>query len=105
MTFGQALEHVKAGGAVSRPGWSGRGMHISAWPGSIDHANHPGKNGRGPHQIPGHLFELGDNGTTTRLPCVKLRTPSGENVLGWLASQTDLFAEDWEILEDGPGSV
>jgi hypothetical protein len=35
-------------------------------------------------------------GSAEVLPCITMRTASGEVLVGWLASQTDLLATDWE---------
>ena len=48
------------------------------------------------------LFEKGATGTVTRLPNINMRAASGATVTGWLASQTDILAEDWTIVEDAP---
>lgn len=102
MNFGQALEAIKSGAAVAREGWNGKRMFLFLNKGSFD----GGKLGfaAGDHPQPGHqstidgvslgLFEAGDDGTVTRLPNINMRSASGATVTGWLASQTDMLAED-----------
>lgn len=83
LTFGQALEALKNGKRVSRKGWNGKGMFLLYVPsekwGIID------KIGLG---IPkGNL-----------LSWIGIKTADNKFV-SWLASQADMLAEDWEIVE------
>lgn len=106
MNFGDAIEEVKAGRCVQRAGWNGKGMFIFLNKGSFDHELLGFKKGDTPE--PDHpstmdgislgLFETGAVGTLTRLPNINMRSASGSTVTGWLASQTDLLAEDWQVI-------
>ena len=83
LTFGQALEALKSGKRVSRKGWNGKGMFLLYVPsekwGIID------KIGLG---IPeGNLISW-----------IGIKTADNKFV-PWLASQADMLAEDWEIVE------
>ena len=83
LTFGQALEALKEGKKVARSGWNGKGMFLLYVPsekwGIID------KIGLG---IPkGNL-----------LSWIGMKTADNMFV-PWLASQTDMLAEDWGIVE------
>ena len=83
LTFGQAIEALKNGKRVSRKGWNGKGMFLLYVPsekwGIID------KIGLG---IPkGNL-----------LSWIGIKTADNKFV-PWLASQADMLAEDWEIVE------
>jgi len=106
LTFGEALRALKQGKRVARAGWNGKGMCIYLNKGAADldalgfkpgeqpAANHPST-------IDGislGLFEYGDTGIVTRLPNINMRAASGSTVTGWLASQTDMLAEDWGVL-------
>lgn len=96
LTFGQALEALKTGSRIAREGWNGKGMWIY-----LNKGSHDCLEPVNPSHIEGidcHLFVDGDNGTVTRLPNINMRTASGSIVTGWLASQTDMLAEDWTIL-------
>lgn len=33
------------------------------------------------------------------LPSITMKTATGEILMGWLASQTDMLAEDWHVVE------
>lgn len=86
LNFGQALEHLKAGGKVARVGWNGKGMWLALKPGYPDGvpANAAMAKAAG---IP--------EGTTVRFqPYIVMCTVDGSFV-PWLASQTDVLAEDW----------
>lgn len=39
-----------------------------------------------------------ENGPTDVLPCFTMKTATGEILMGWLASQTDMLAEDWAVV-------
>lgn len=47
-----------------------------------------------------HLKELAvaNGGALDCLPSIRMKTADGKVLTGWLASQTDMFAEDWCIL-------
>lgn len=96
LTFGDAIHFAKQGQRVARSGWNGKGMFVWMNPGSFDANVH----GMDTHVggIKCSLFSLGDHGTTTRLPNMNMRAADGSTVTGWLASQTDMLAEDWCVL-------
>lgn len=93
MNFGQAVEAAKNGKAVRRSGWNGKGMFVYLNRGSDPTRYSSDELVDG---VRGDLFELGDTGTTTRLPNLNMRSATGSTITGWLASQTDILAEDWE---------
>lgn len=96
MTFGEAVENLKKGNLVARAGWNGKGMFLSLNLGSADRSLGDQSHFDG---VPGRLLENGCAGTVTRLPNINMRTASGATVMGWLASQTDVLAEDWVMVE------
>lgn len=91
LTFGAAIEAMKVGQRVARAGWNGKGMWIAISPGRFSLP--PERFWATQNQI--HAAE---NGPTDVLPCITMKTATGEVLMGWLASQTDILAEDWEIL-------
>ena len=102
MNFGQVIEALKEGKSVIRNGWNGKGMFIYLNRGSHDFSSKDGETVEIVSEIDGVsavLFDGGDKGTVTRLPNLNMRTATGSTVTGWLASQTDLLAEDWGIVE------
>lgn len=99
MTFGLALEALKLGHKVARTGWNGKGMWLSlSCDGSrLVHANNfwSENNAAYARQQPGEMAEV--------LPCITMKTTNAHGrvaiLMGWLASQTDMLSEDWEIVE------
>lgn len=81
LSFGLAIEALKLGNKVARAGWNGKGMYLfiiqqNAW---------------------GFECDLdGVNGLVT-LPCICMKT-ADDKLVPWLASQTDVLAEDWQII-------
>jgi hypothetical protein len=72
MNFGDALAAVKQGARITRHGWNGQGMWV--------------------------LLE-----ETSRWPHSRMRPflymkAVNDELVPWVASQTDLLAEDWEVL-------
>ena len=93
LNFGQALEALKQGHRIARAGWNGKGMFVGLNKGSSECLS-PGRT-KTIEGVSETLFELGNTGTVTRLPNLNMRAATGSTVTGWLASQTDLLAEDW----------
>lgn len=92
LTFGLAIEAMKKGLKVARRGWNGKGMFIAIQSGSTISK----ELARG-----GIVKSLADQGfeSIVILPHIDMRSANGEVVVGWLASQTDMLAEDWMIVE------
>lgn len=91
MTFGEAIEAMRRGCKVTRIGWNGKGMYIWVIPGSTV---------RGCNQITDpHLAEIDKaEGEIRFLGSIRMRTATGDVLTGWLASQTDMLAEDWVVV-------
>jgi hypothetical protein len=87
MNFGEALKHLKFGKKLARTGWNGKGMYLIYVPGSKNIKPTEGS----PYAKAG-LTELDIN------PHVDMMTANGSMQPGWLASQTEMLAEDWEIV-------
>lgn len=87
MGIGQAITALKTGHRVARAGWNGKGMWLTLVPGSRV------KVGAGrPLAVAFPVdFEF------DYLPHVDMWTAQGQ-LVPWLASQTDLLAEDWEVV-------
>lgn len=47
---------------------------------------------------PNHDYAASQGGKATVLPCITMKTAGGEILPGWLASQTDMLAEDWQLV-------
>lgn len=88
MEFETALSALKQGKRVARSGWNGKGMFLYLVNGSTFKVNRP------------PLLGIYPEGTEIKyLPHIDMKTADGSCV-PWLASQTDLLAEDWVILSD-----
>ena len=79
LTFGDALIALKAGQRIQRQGWNGKGMWLCL--------------------IRGHSYEVKDfyAGGRELLPFIGMKT-ADDKFVPWLASQTDVLADDWVIL-------
>ena len=94
MSFGLAIEALKAGKKVARAGWNGKGMWLSL---SCDGTREvAAENFWSPHNAEHARL---NGGKATVLPSITMKTASGEILMGWLASQSDMLAEDWSIVE------
>lgn len=72
--IGWAIRQLKEGSLVRRKGWNGKGMYIYLDAMSL-HSDRP----------------KGD--------CIVMYTAQKIHQYGWLASQADLLATDWEIAD------
>lgn len=70
MDFGDALVVLKSAGRVARRGWNGKGMWLE--------------------------LQEPDAHSKMSLPYIYMKTADG-HLVPWLASQTDVLSEDWEI--------
>lgn len=78
MNFSQALEQIKVGQRVARLGWNGKSMFlflIQSW-----------------------TYTDGKQDNYPNLPFIAMKTADNK-VVPWLASQTDVLAEDWSIVQ------
>ena len=71
LSFSEALLNLKAGGRVMRNGWNGKGMWLEV-------------------QKP-------DEHSKMTLPYIYMKTAT-DDLVPWLASQTDILAEDWNVI-------
>jgi hypothetical protein len=92
LTFGLAIEALKNGKMVARKGWNGKAMFlflsdILDFGCDIETIN--------------KLESIGVLPTVSGLhgQTIVMKTADNKLVFGWLASQTDMLAEDWEIVE------
>lgn len=91
--FDGAIQALKAGKKVAREGWNGKGMWIALSPGS---AALPAEKFWNPHN---RAFAEANGGQADVLPCITMKTADGKILMGWLASQTDMLADDWRVVE------
>lgn len=86
LTFGLAVAALKKGHKVARAGWNGKGMFLFLVAGSTFQVNRP------------PLLGIYPEGTTVNYcPHIDMKT-ADDKVVPWLASQTDVLAEDWVMV-------
>lgn len=87
LSFGSALASLKRGHSASRAGWNGKGMYIYLVP----------ENRYAPTTPAGHAIAKNhDDGLVPYGAYIAMKTAQ-DNVVPWLASQTDILAEDWSV--------
>jgi len=87
--FGDALRLLRVGHRLSRAGWNGKGMFI------VLQAGYP--DGIPINKNTAQATGI-EQGTVCRFrPYLMMFTADGEFVL-WVASQTDLLADDWNTV-------
>ena len=84
LTFGLAIEALKKGFKVARNGWNGKSQYIELAE-KISYINSKGELINSEHNAIGNkaIAFVGTSGIQ----------------IGWLASQADMLAEDWRIVE------
>lgn len=84
MDFGKALEAIKSGKRARRKGWNGKGQYIELAK-AISYQTNAGEIVNCNHECIGNqaIAFVGTSGVQ----------------MGWLASQADMLATDWEIAE------
>ena len=84
MSFGLAIEAAKKGKRIARKGWNGKGQYVELAT-AISYASPNGAVVNAEHDAIGNqaLAFVGTSGVQ----------------MGWLASQADMLADDWEIVE------
>lgn len=89
--FSFALKSLKDGGRVRRAGWNGKGMWLTLSPGGrVSNLNLWATNNK-------RFAEEQRDGCAQVLPYITMKT-ADDCIVPWTASQTDLLAEDWEVL-------
>lgn len=82
MNFGEALEKLKQGKQVARKGWNGKNQYVFL--------------------IEGALLTKCLGPAIVAVPCTDvLAIKKSSNVIqiGWLATQSDMLSDDWEVVE------
>ena len=88
LPFGLAVEALKLGKKVSRAGWNGKGMWLVYVAGDV-------------YEVARDVLisiDAPDRTNSNFLPWIGMKTADNKFV-PWLASQTDVLADDWIIVE------
>jgi len=91
LSFSVALHLLKQGKRVARSGWNGKGMWLCLSPGGMT----PYDKFWAPHNR--WFAENQPDKQAMVAPYITMKT-ADDKIVPWLASQTDLLAEDWEEL-------
>ena len=85
MDFSEAIKNVKSGKKISRAGWNGKKQYVELAT-NISYIGADGVAVNADHEAIGNkaLAFVGTSGVQ----------------IGWLASQADMLAEDWQVLEE-----
>ena len=85
MSFGLAIEAAKKGFKIARRGWNGKGQYVEL-AGNISYSSADGRIINADHKAIGNqaFAFVGTSGVQ----------------MGWLASQADMLADDWEIVKE-----
>lgn len=97
MKFGEALEELKNGKKVARTGWNGKGMYLYLVHGTT--VDKEKLRNEASKILPNDEMAMHGTGVAEFLPHIDMRTANGDICIGWIASQTDMLAEDWKIVE------
>ena len=110
--FGEALEAIKKGKRATREGWIGKGMFIFMRPADELHIDMViDKIKSLPKTVKDYylqdvtsddgvrIYPADDADKVEFTPYLCMKDAQGRVVNGWLASQTDILSEDWEILD------
>jgi hypothetical protein len=91
MDFSDALRSLKLGARIARSGWNSKGMWLTLSPGGevdSDKLWAPANK----------AFAIQNGGSARVLPYITMKT-ADNCIVPWLASQTDVLAADWVIVE------
>ena len=72
--IGGVIDHLREGGSAKRSGWNGKDQFIS--------------------------LQAPDSNSKMTLPYIYITTQDGA-LIPWLASQSDILADDWELINKG----
>ena len=86
MNFGLAIEAAKMGKKIAREGWNGKGMFLFLATYIEFHTE-------------ADLSCVSDLEGDLTLPAFVMKTADDHFCVGWLASQADMLADDWKIVE------
>lgn len=85
-SFGEAIKYIKRGMKVARKGWNGKGMFLFLAKSTDVETD---------ADLSCCKYLTGD----LVLPSIAMKTADNHFCIGWLASQTDMLAEDWVFYE------
>lgn len=87
MTFGEAIEYLKKKHKVARAGWNGKNMFLFLADGSDLNKF-----------LYGETFKGYEAERVNCLDSICMKTAQNTICVGWLASQSDMLSNDWELI-------
>lgn len=81
MNFGEALNALKTGARIARIGWNGKGMWLYYVPANVYAAQTDVAKGYFGDTVPYRAY-------------IAIKT-ADDDVVPWLANQTDILSDDW----------
>lgn len=95
-SFGDAITYLKKGRKVARKGWSDKGAFLYMTTGSVVGLD------RMKPETANYLRNFCEDKGMDEIeicPHIDMKTADNKLVVGWLASQADMLAEDWVFAE------
>lgn len=92
MKFSEVLPKLEEGYKAARSGWNGKDMWVAVSPGRVVQTHELWSN-------KAKVFAAQVGGLVEVLPFFIMKTADDKIVCGWLASQTDMLADDWDYFE------
>lgn len=89
MNFSEALNALKENKRVCRAGWNGKGMWLALQKGYPD--------GTPCNKNSAEAYGINEGDIIKVLPYIAMKT-ADNCFVPWLASQTDILANDWEMV-------
>lgn len=86
VTFGKAVELLNQGNRVSRKGWNGKKMYLTYFS-PVAHGMETLK-----------VYDCEAGAEKPLLPFILMKT-ADDMYVPWLASQSDVLADDWDIVD------
>ena len=93
LTFGLAIAALKDGRRVCRAGWNGKGMWLFLLRAGTIKLNMI-------HDPALMLVVIENGGEIEALASIRMKTADNKILTGWLASQSDMLADDWVVLPE-----
>lgn len=93
-SFGDAIKYMKRGLRAARKGWNGKGMYVF-YASDFQFGTKADLSEFNPTEDP----ECTEKNKVYVYDCLVLRTADKKLQPGWLASQSDMLAEDWMFID------
>ena len=96
MRFGEALAHARAGKRIARLGWNEKSMYVYMTKGRLLPTD------EWVASMPSQELteDEKEKGYVNIMPHLDMMSAQGTRIIGWLASQTDVLAFDWYVVDD-----